>query len=85
MWGTFGGEWLTKWIVRPAGWFSVHSRCRLLTRLIWPGAGAYELFLEIGGLVLASAGLLSVLERLWARLSGRTIAAQPGEGSADSA
>eukprot|EP00873_Tetraselmis_striata_P001708 jgi/Tetstr1/421972/TSEL_001218.t1 len=62
-------------VSRDSSWFSLWGTF----------GGAYELFLEIGGLVLASAGLLSVLERLWARLSGRTIAAQPGEGSADSA
>jgi hypothetical protein len=32
-------------------------------------AGAYELFLEVGGLVLASAGLLSFMEKLWALIS----------------
>lgn len=35
------------------------------------GAGAYELFLEIGGLVLASAGLMSVVERLQQLVTGK--------------
>ena len=44
-----------------------------------PCTGAYELFLEFGGIFLASAGLLSLLEGLWCRITGSPIRKQDTE------